>query len=241
MAASDAHDLVRHAEIALHEAKRTGATLTPERGDDAPVKRDRAALQILARVVESQDPAARGSAERVAELAELLALELGWSGNRANLLGEAAYVRDIGKIGLAGSLLLKPGQLSPHERKAMKRHATLSAEMIDGILNAEQVEWVRHHHERYDGAGYPDGLSGDRIPEGARILGLADAWDAMTNDRCYQGAMPVADALVDCVLESGWQFCPVAVEALRGLVSAGAAPITCPDRSLPETGPAPAA
>lgn len=227
--ASDAHDLVRHAEIALHDAKRSGATITPERGG-SPVKRDRAALQILARVVESQDPAARGSAERVSELAELLALELGWSGSRAALLGEAAYVRDIGKIGLAGSLLLKPGQLSADEREAMKRHATLSAEMIDGILTAEQVEWVRHHHERYDGAGYPDGLSGDRIPEGARILGLADAWDAMTNDRCYQGAMPVADALVDCVLESGWQFCPVAVEALRGLVSAGAAPITCPDR-----------
>ena len=89
----------------------------------------------------------------------------------------------------------------------------------------------RSHHERYDGAGYPDGLSGERIPQGARILGLADAWDAMTNDRCYQGAMPVAEALVDCVLESGWQFCPVAIEALRALVSAGAAPITCPDRT----------
>ncbi len=238
---SDAHDLVRHAEIALHDAKRTAATLTPERANDAPVRRDRAALQILARVVESQDPAARGSAERVSELAELLALELGWSASRATLLGEAAYVRDIGKIGLAGSLLLKPGQLSADERRAMKRHATFSAEMIDGILTAEQVDWVRHHHERYDGAGYPDGLSGDRIPEGARILGLADAWDAMTNDRCYQGAMPVADALVDCVLESGWQFCPVAVEALRGLVSAGAAPITCPDRSSSQAQAAPTA
>jgi diguanylate cyclase (GGDEF)-like protein/PAS domain S-box-containing protein len=227
---ADARDLVRHAEIALHDAKRAGATIVAERAADAPAKRDRAALQILARVVESQDPAARGSAERVSELAELLALELGWSGDRAALLGEAAYVRDIGKIGLAGPLLLKPAQLSEDERETMKRHATLSAEMIDGILTGEQVEWVRHHHERYDGAGYPDGLSGDRIPEGARILGLADAWDAMTNDRCYQDAMPVADALVDCVLESGWQFCPVAVEALRGLVSAGAAPITCPDR-----------
>lgn len=232
---SGAHDLLRHAEIALHDAKRAGATIVPDRGHGIPVKRDRAALQILARVVESQDPAARGSAERVSELAELLAIELGWSGSRATLLGEAAYVRDIGKIGLAGSLLLRPGQLSADERETMKRHATLSAEMIDGILTAEQVDWVRHHHERYDGAGYPDGLSGDRIPEGARILGLADAWDAMTNDRCYQGAMPVADALVDCVLESGWQFCPVAVEALRGLVSAGAAAITCPDRSLSET------
>jgi diguanylate cyclase (GGDEF)-like protein/PAS domain S-box-containing protein len=236
---SDAHDLVRHAEIELNDAKRGGATHFPERGNEAPVKRDRAALQILARVVESQDPAARGSAERVSELAELLALELGWSGGRAALLGEAAYVRDIGKIGLAGSLLLKPGQLSADERETMKRHVTLSAEIIDGILTPEQVEWVRHHHERFDGAGHPDGLSGDRIPEGARILGLADAWDAMTNDRCYQGAMPVADALVDCVLESGWQFCPVAVDALRGLVSAGAAAITCPDRSLSQAQPTP--
>ena len=237
----DAHDLLRHAEIALHDAKRAGATITPEQPDEtAPVKRDRAALQILARVVEAQDPAARGSAERVSELAELLALELGWSGSRASLLGEAAYVRDIGKIGLAGSLLLQPGQLSADEREVMKRHARLSADMIDGILMPEQVEWVRHHHERFDGAGYPDGLSGERIPQGARILGLADAWDAMTNDRCYQGAMPVAEALVDCVLESGWQFCPVAVEALRALVSAGAAPITCPERNPANASPIPA-
>ena len=226
----DGHDLVRHAEIALHDAKKAGATLTPAAATAAPVKRDRGALQILARVVESQDPAARGSAERVSELAELLALELGWSGNRAALLAEAAYVRDIGKIGVAGSLLLKPGQLSLDEREAMKRHSSISADMIDGILTSEQVEWVLHHHERFDGAGYPRGLSGERIPEGARILGLADAWDAMTNDRCYRGSMPVADALVDCVLESGWQFCPVAVDALRTLVSSGAAPITCPDR-----------
>ena len=227
----DGHDLLRHAEIALHDAKKAGATLTPaEAAAAAPVRRDRGALQILARVVESQDPAARGSAERVSELAELLALELGWSGSRAALLGEAAYVRDIGKIGIAGSLLLKPGRLSTDEREAMKRHSSISADMIDGILTSEQVEWVRHHHERYYGAGYPNGLSGERIPEGARILGLADAWDAMTNDRCYQGSMPVGDALVDCVLESGWQFCPVAVEALRALVSSGAAAITCPDR-----------
>lgn len=240
-AGGDARDLLRHAEIALHDAKHAGSTITPDQPDErAPVKRDRAALQILARVVESQDPAARGSAGRVSELAELLALELGWSGSRAAQLGEAAYVRDIGKIGLAGSLLLKPGQLSVDERETMKRHSSLSAEMIDGILTAEQVTWVRHHHERYDGAGYPHGLSGERIPEGARILGLADAWDAMTNDRCYQGAMPVAEALVDCVLESGWQFCPVAVEALRGLVSAGAAPITCPDRTQSASHPAPA-
>ena len=231
---SDGHDLVRHAEIALHDAKKAGATLAPPPAA-APVKRDRGALQILARVVESQDPAARGSAERVSELAELLALELGWSGTRAALLGEAAYVRDIGKIGIAGSLLLKPGQLSVDEREAMKRHSSLSADMIDGILMPEQVKWVRHHHERFDGAGYPDGLSGERISEGARILGLADAWDAMTSERCYQGAMPVAEALLDCVLESGWQFCPVAVEALRALVSSAAAPITCPDRRHSDT------
>ena len=231
-AGGDAHDLVRCAELALHDAKHSGDTITPERSEETvPVKRHRAALQILARVVESQDPAARGSAERVSELAQLLALELGWSGSRAMLLGEAAYVRDIGKIGLAGSVLLKPGQLSADERETMKRHASVGAEMIDGILTTEQVEWVRHHHERYDGAGYPDGLSGERIPQGARILGLADAWDAMTHERCYQSAMPVAEALVDCVLESGWQFCPVTVEALRGLVSAGAAAITCPDRT----------
>jgi diguanylate cyclase (GGDEF)-like protein/PAS domain S-box-containing protein len=241
-AGGDAHDLLRHAEIALHDARTAGATTTPAQPDvAAPVRRDRAALQILARVVESQDPAACGSAERVAELAELLALELGWSGSRAALLGEAAYVRDIGKIGLAGSMLLKPGQLSADEREAVKRHSSLSAEMIEGILTTDQVEWVRHHHERYDGAGYPDGLTGEWIPQGARILGLADAWDAMTHERCYQGAMPVAEALMDCVLESGWQFCPQAVEALRALVSEGAAPITCPAGTCSATKPPPAA
>ncbi len=111
------------------------------------------------------------------------AVELGSSDERAALLREAGLVHDVGKIGVLDAILLKRGPLDDDEYRHVQAHAALGAEMVAEALSAEQAEWVRHHHERIDGAGYPDGRGRDRLSEGTRILALADAWDAMTTTR----------------------------------------------------------
>ncbi len=101
------------------------------------------------------------------------------------------------------------------------RHADIGAEILAGVLSDEQVAWVRGHHERWDGAGYPDGLAGDRIPDGARILALADAWDVMTSSRPYHRPLSIAAALAECDRCAGAQFAADAVTAMHRLVDAG--------------------
>jgi HD-GYP domain-containing protein (c-di-GMP phosphodiesterase class II) len=103
----------------------------------------------------------------------------------------------------------------------VKGHAALGAEIVSGILPDDQVAWVRHHHERWDGTGYPEGLRGTTIPDGARILALADAFDVMTTERPYSSAMSDDDALAECRATAGRQFAPGAVAALERLAAAG--------------------
>ena len=104
--------------------------------------------------------------DRVAVLCAMLAEQLGWDGERTALLREAAIVHDVGKIGVPDSFLLKPGPLAPEEYERLKEHAVLGAWIVPDVLSPEQTSWVRHHHERWDGRGYPDGLDGSRIPDG---------------------------------------------------------------------------
>jgi HD-GYP domain-containing protein (c-di-GMP phosphodiesterase class II) len=136
-------------------------------------------------------------------------------------LHETGLVHDVGKIGVPDAILLKPGPLTPEEYEIVKRHATLGAEIVAETLPPQQVMWVRHHHERYDGAGYPDGLAGDDIPDGSRIIAVADSWDVMTTDRPYRMGVPVEKALREVQEHSGRQFCPAAVELLEQLWDAG--------------------
>jgi putative nucleotidyltransferase with HDIG domain len=168
----------------------------------------------LARAVDAKDPSTRRHSDRVADLAAAIARELGWSEPDCALLHEAAVVHDVGKIAIPDQILFKPAQLTEQEYATVKDHSRIGAEMLDGVLRPEQVAWVRHHHERWSGGGYPDGLAGVRIPEGARIISVADAWDAIISVRPYGTTRSVDEAIIECRLHAGTQFWPVAVDAL---------------------------
>jgi HD-GYP domain-containing protein (c-di-GMP phosphodiesterase class II) len=150
-------------------------------------------------------------------LACLLADRLGWSQARLEALHQAGLVHDVGKIGVPDAVLLKPGILGDRDYEHVKRHAPLGAEIVQDVLTAEQVSWVRGHHERPDGQGYPDGLRGEEIPEGASLLALADAFDVMTVRRAYCEPKAVDTAVAECVELVGRQFTAAAVDALVGL------------------------
>jgi diguanylate cyclase (GGDEF)-like protein/PAS domain S-box-containing protein len=185
-----------------------------------------AGLRALARAVDAKDPSTAAHSERVAAMAERLARALRWPADRTALLGEAGLLHDVGKIGVPDSVLAKPGPLTPAEHELVKPHAALGATIAGEVLGAEQVAWIRGHHERWDGAGYPDGLAADAIPDGARILALADAWDVMTAVRLYGEPLGPEAALAACRREAGRQFAPEAVAALARLLREGApAPI----------------
>ncbi len=155
-----------------------------------------------------------------------LATVLGWETGRLVLLREAGLVHDVGKIGIPDAILFKADRLTPEEYAEITRHAAIGAGMVADVLTPEQVAWVRGHHERWDGGGYPDGLSGDAIPQGARILALADAWDVMTSERPYRKPLSIADALEECRRCNGTQFSPEVMRALEQLVTTGTLPQT---------------
>jgi putative nucleotidyltransferase with HDIG domain len=179
---------------------------------------------VLARAVDAKDPSTRQHSERVSEVAKVLAGALGWTADDASALRDAGLVHDVGKIAVPDAILFKPDRLTSEEFRRVRAHAALGAEIVADVLSGAQVAWVRGHHERWDGAGYPDGLAGEGIPEGARILTLADAWDVMTSARPYGVPLSREDALTECRRCSGAQFWPEAVEALERLVADGLLP-----------------
>ncbi|MGD9571478.1 MAG: HD-GYP domain-containing protein [Thermoleophilia bacterium] len=136
-------------------------------------------------------------------------------------------------MGVPDAILLKPGPLTPAETLRVRDHAALGAEIVAELLPAGHVAWVRHHHERWDGAGYPDGVAGDAIPEGARLIAVADAWDVMTSDRPYRAALGHEAARAEIARLTGTQFCPDSVSALEAVLADGG-----PDLATPEPSPA---
>lgn len=181
-------------------------------------------IRVLARAVDAKDPSTRQHSERVAEVAKVLAAALGWSNEDASALRDAGLVHDVGKIAVPDAILFKPNRLTPDEFRRVTAHAALGAEIVADVLSGAQVAWVRGHHERWDGQGYPDRLGGEGIPEGARILTLADAWDVMTSERPYGVPLSREDALAECRRCSGAQFWPAAVEALERSIAEGHLP-----------------
>ena len=235
--AASAPELMRLADGALYWAKASGRDLSvhyspevvqelsaQERAERLTRSQAVAALRALARAVDAKDPSTARHSERVAEVAVELASAMGWDADRIALLNEAARLHDVGKIGLPDTLLFTAGPFDADERRQVEGHAALGAEIVSDVLNPEQVAWVRCHHERWDGDGYPDRLSGDRIPEGARILAVADAWDAMTSVRTYNDPIPRPAAVEECKRCAGSQFAPAAVEALVWLWETGGLP-----------------
>ena len=232
--AGDADELYELAGRALYRSKLGGRDATcvydpeleaalPPRGRPSRLERAEALLGIraLARAVDAKDPATQRHSERVATLSRELAEQLGWAPERVTLLQEAALVHDVGKIGVPDAVLLKRGRLDPDEYDVVKRHAALSAEIVGDVLAPEQVAWIRGHHERPDGAGYPDGLAGVQIPDGAAILALADAFDVMTSERPYSAPRDRTQALEECMALVGRQFAPEPVRALVALADSG--------------------
>jgi diguanylate cyclase (GGDEF)-like protein len=173
-----------------------------------------AGIRALARAIDAKDPSTREHSERVAALAAGLAQAAGWPSDRVALLHEAALVHDVGKIGVPDAVLLKPGKLDADEYEQVKEHAALGARIVEDVLSPEQVSWIRSHHERPDGRGYPDGLMGHAIPEGAALLAAADCFDVMTVARPYSHAKHPVSALAECRGLIGRQFTPDAVTAL---------------------------
>ena len=227
--AGSAEELLRKADGALYWAKVHGRDVTygfspevvkalsaQERADQLERMGTLSGMRALARAIDAKDPSTRSHSERVSRTVERLALAAGWSPQQAALLREAALVHDVGKIGVPDAILLKPTNLTRDEYDLVKRHAALGADIAAEVLSPDQVGWIRHHHERWDGGGYPDGISGEEIPHGARLLAVADAWDAMTSARPYQGARSVRDALRECIASAGTHLCPATVEALEG-------------------------
>ena len=159
-------------------------------------ERSTAAMESLSATVDARDSYTAGHSRRVQKLSLAIGREIGLSDAELDLLGYAALFHDIGKLGIPDSILLKPARLSLEEWGVMRRHADEGARIIErlGFL-ADAVPAIRHHHERWDGSGYPDGLAGEEIPLGARIIHVADALDSMLTSRIYQAPRPVEDAL----------------------------------------------
>jgi hypothetical protein len=177
-------------------------------------------ITSLARTIEAKDPYTGGHTERVAALACLLARQLGLGGEELDAVEVGGVIHDIGKIGIPDAILLKPGKLDDEEFAEMKRHPLISSRILEGLDFPDIVlDMARHHHERFDGRGYPDGLTGAEIPLAARVLCVADALDAMTSDRPYRDALPTATALEEIDRHAGTQFCPTVVAALNTLVA----------------------
>jgi putative nucleotidyltransferase with HDIG domain len=179
-----------------------------------------ATITSLARTIEAKDPYTGGHTERVAEVALLLAKELGFDEAEQRAIAVGAVIHDIGKVGIPDEILLKPGGLSSDELAIMRKHPEISSYILAELeLPAVVKEMVRHHHERIDGRGYPDGLAGEDIPLAARVLAVADALDAMTTDRPYRYARSLEEARSEIAAQAGLQFCPRVVAALDATFS----------------------
>ena len=158
----------------------------------------------LANALEAKDGYTRGHSERVAALARRIALAAGVSPGGADTIAQAGLLHDLGKIGIPEGVLRKPGPLSEEEWAVMRRHPIVGAQIVAPLeFFAEGAIIVRHHHERHDGSGYPDGLRGELIPLGARIVAVADVYDALTSDRPYRRRLSRAQVVQNLMAEAG--------------------------------------
>ena len=166
-------------------------------------------LATFSAALEARDPYLRGHSARVTLFAEGLARTLGWTDRRLDVLRLGGSLHDVGKIAVNASVLRKAGPLTDTEFEQIQRHPAAGAQLIQGVADfSPALPYVLHHHERWDGGGYPHGLAGEEIPVEARLLGVADAFDAMTSARPYRPALTVDAALGELHRCAGTQFDP---------------------------------
>ncbi|MBU2516560.1 MAG: HD-GYP domain-containing protein, partial [Proteobacteria bacterium] len=179
-------------------------------------------VKSLAQALEAKDSYTRGHSERVTTYAVRLATRLKMPSDEVDMLRRLGMLHDVGKIAIDRQILNKPGQLSPEDQELVRQHPSWGQSIIQPLkLNQGEIAIVRHHHERWDGLGYPDGLAGEAIPLPARVISVADAFDAMTSDRPYRNAMGLRDALKELERGSSTQFDPDVVEAFTTMVREG--------------------
>ena len=228
-------ELVRLADSALYWAKDHGknrvrvyhpealSAYALERLGANPGLNDRLrAAASLADAVDARDAHAGAHSRHVGDLAASIGERLGFDSDRVEILRLAGHLHDVGKLAIPEDLLRKEDPLSDAELVVLQRHPEIGFHMIESLGLGPVAEWVLHHHERWDGLGYPNELVGDQIPLGARIIFVADAWDSMTSERTYREGMSVEQALEEIQSRAGSQFDPEIVEALTivlGLVS----------------------
>jgi diguanylate cyclase (GGDEF)-like protein len=242
--AEDAHTLAKHADLALYQSKRNGKNRSSTYATDEvyePVTNNLPSidssridprLATPLRLVTIVDEFAVAAAARsfgridtgtselrhsrnVAQLARGLAMRLGYEGEELELLTHAALLHDLGKIAIPDGILNKPGPLTPEEFELVRQHPQIGYDLLGGLGLAPIDTWIRHHHEHWDGSGYPNGLAGGEIPFGSRLILVADAFDAMTCDRSYRRAISIESAMQELHNESGRQFDPIVVAALE--------------------------
>jgi diguanylate cyclase (GGDEF)-like protein len=230
-------ELIRLADSALYWAKEHGKNRVrvyrPDVIELSELKRlaagpDRAAryraAASLAQAVDARDAYTGSHSERVSELAARIATRIGAPAGQVELTRLAGSLHDLGKLAIPEEILRKPGSLTESERLVLERHPQIGFRMLESLGVDPVADWVLHHHERWDGTGYPEGLEGDEIPLGARIIFVADAFDAMTSDRVYRARLSTDDALAELSRCAGTQFDPEIVSAFAeevGPVAAG--------------------
>jgi putative nucleotidyltransferase with HDIG domain len=202
-----------------------GALVIGERFDERLERGYMATIEALVTTLEAKDPYTAGHSQRVGRYASAIAAEIGFPEDDLGDLQTGAILHDIGKVGVGDGVLLKPGRLSDAEFDEIKDHPRRGARIIDAFNRSSTVlSVVFHHHERYDGRGYPAGLRGIDIPLAARIVNVADAFDAMTTSRPYNGEPKTrAQGLIELRRGAGTQFDPAVVEALERALATGRA------------------
>ena len=235
--ATERDELIRLADSALYWAKEYGKNRVrgyrPDVIELAELKRlasgpDRAArfraAASLARAVDARDVYTGSHSQRVAELAARTARRLGLADEEVELTRLAASLHDLGKLAIPEEILRKPGPLTEPERIVLERHPQIGFRMLESLGVDPVADWVLHHHERWDGSGYPDGLPGERIPLGARIIFVADAYDAMISERVYRRRVSPTEAIAELDRCAGTQFDPHVVNALAKELALEAGP-----------------
>ena len=223
------HLLVHQADVALYEAKRTKlsavafhAGLAPSPTEtgfaNGPSHDQRALAAALARAVDAKDSGTRSHSETVAQLCVSIGERLGVAPANLERLRMAGLLHDVGKIGVADAILQKPDALQPEEWKAMVEHVNIGHAILISAELPIEAGWVLHHHERYDGRGYPERLRAGEIPIEARIIAVADAYEAMTGLRPYRDPISVDEAMIELQAHAGTQFDTRCVQALVDIV-----------------------
>ena len=179
-------------------------------------------LNAVVNTLEARDPYTRGHTERVTRLAKALARKMGLSEEDLFTIEIGALLHDVGKIGVPDAILHKPGPLEAEEMAKIREHPSKGRHILSNIAYLERaIPCVLHHHERYDGKGYPEGIAGAGIPLPGRIISVADAFDAMTSDRPYRRKRDPESAVAELIRHSGRQFDPDVVAAFRELWDSG--------------------